>query len=127
MFKKFAKVNPEFRHLQCNGITIRAKVATTNEDRMKGLAGVAALSTNEGMLFDFGAEQPVSFWMRGCTAFDISVAFMTNNKIIVGMQDMSKDAPTHLHNSPMPVRYALEVPKGFFVQNSISVGDKVSF
>ena len=126
MIKKFAKVNPEFKHLQCNGITIHAKVVSTDEDRVKGLAGIAILGANEGMLFDFGAEQSVSFWMRGC-AFDISIAFMTNNKIIVGMQDMSKDAPTLLHNSPIPVRYALEVPKGFFVQNSISVGDKVSF
>jgi len=125
VIKRFAKANLEFKDLQCNGVVIRAKIADTDQDRAYGLAGVTYLPSNEGMLFDFGTEQPVSFWMRG-THMDLSIAFITENRIIVGIQDMYKDAPTHLHNSPMPVRYALEVPKGFFVQNSIAVGDKIS-
>jgi len=126
MIKRFAKANPEFKTLQCNGVIIRAKIANTDVERAQGLSGVKDLSLNEGMLFDFVTEQPVSFWMRG-TCMDLSIAFVTDNKVIVGIQDMSKDVPTLLHNSPIPVRYALEVPKGFFAQNNIAVGDKLSF
>ena len=126
MIKKFAKTNPQFKRLTCNGIVIDAKVANTDEERARGLGGVEALGPNEGMLFDFGTEQPAAFWMKNCK-FNISLAFMTENKIIVGIQNMFKDAPTRLHSSPIPIRYALEVSEGFFAQNGISVGDKISF
>lgn len=126
MIKKFASINPDLKQLQCNGVTIWAKIADTDETRQKGLAGVSALSPNNGMLFDFHREQPVSFWMRGCH-LDLSIAFLTENRVIVGMADMSKNAPTHLHSSPVPVRYALEVPQGFFNRHDISIGDKISF
>jgi uncharacterized membrane protein (UPF0127 family) len=126
VIKRLASVNPDFRRLQCNGVTIWARVADTDKTRQKGLAGVSTLGDNQGMLFDFHHEQPVSFWMRG-TCMDLSIAFLTENRIIVGMTDMSKDAPTHLHSSPVPVRYALEVPKGFFMQHNIAIGDKISF
>lgn len=126
VIKKFASINPEVKRLQCNGVSIWAKVADTDEARQKGLAGVSTLGPNDGMLFDFHREQPVSFWMRGCH-LDLSIAFLTKNRVIVGMANMSKDAPTHLHSSPVPVRYALEVPQGFFTQHNIAIGDKISF
>jgi hypothetical protein len=126
MIKKFAKVNPEYKSIQCNGVMVRAKVANSDTERAQGLSGIKTLGSNEGMLFDFTTEQPVSFWMRGCL-MDMDICFATDNKIIVGITSMSKDAPTHLHHSPSPVRYALEVPQGFFAQNSIAVGDKLSF
>lgn len=123
--KKIASTNPDYKELRCNGISIWAKVADTNETRIKGLAGVASLPEHQGMLFDFHEEQPVSFWMRGC-AMDLSIAFITKNGVVVDIQNMNAKAPTILHNSPIPVRYALEVPQGYFARHNIAVGDKIS-
>lgn len=126
MIKKFAKAVPNAKKLHCNGVTIWATIADTDETRTQGLAGVTALGPNEGMLFDFGIEQPVTFWMKGCLT-DLSIAFLTENRIIVGTSDMSKDNPTYLYSSPVPVRYAVEVPRGFFDEHNIQVGDRISF
>ena len=126
MIKKFAKENPDYKTIKCNGVTIYARVADDDTERAKGLSGVESLGPNEGMLFDFLTEQPVSFWMKNCL-MDIDVAFATENKVIVDIGNMYKDLPNVLHNSPVPVRYALEVPKNFFAQNNIAVGDKLSF
>lgn len=126
MIKRFAKANSDFKTLQCNGVSIHAKIANTDIDRAHGLSGVSNLPSNEGMLFDFHTAQSVSFWMKNCL-MDIDIAFITDDRIVVGIKSMSKDAPTILHNSPIPVRYALEVPRGFFAQNNIAVGDKFSF
>jgi uncharacterized membrane protein (UPF0127 family) len=126
MIKKFASTSPQYKAINCNGITIQARIADTDESRIKGLSGIGSLGNNEGMLFDFGTEQPVSFWMRG-TSLNLAIAFVTKDRIIVGINEMLKDAPTHLHNSPIPVRYALEMSSGFFTKHNIAIGDKISF
>ena len=123
--KKFASVNPEYKELRCNGVSIWAKIADTDRTRTDGLAGVASLPDHQGMLFDFHDEQPVAFWMKGC-AVDLSIAFITKTGVIVDIQDMNAAAPTILHNSPIPVKYALEVPQGYFARHDIALGDKIS-
>ena len=123
--KKIASVNPNYKELRCNGVSIWAKMANTNETRSKGLAGVSSLPDHQGMLFDFLEEQPVSFWMKGC-AMDLSIAFITKTGVIVDVQSMNAVAPTTLHSPPIPVRYALEVPQGYFARHNIAIGDKIS-
>ncbi len=124
--KKIASVNSEYKELRCNGVSVWAKVADTYESRARGLSGIESLSDDQGMLFDFHDEQPVAFWMKGC-AMDLSIAFITKNGVIANIQDMSTSAPTTLHTSPIPVRYALEVSKGYFTRHDIAIGDKISF
>lgn len=124
--RKIASTNPEYKELRCNGVSIWAKVADTDKTRTEGLAGVASLPDHQGMLFDFHDEQSVSFWMKGVNALDLSIAFITKTGVIVDIQDMNAAAPTILHSSPIPVRYALEVPQGYFTRHNIALGDKIS-
>jgi len=125
MFKRFAKYSMGHKILRCNEVTIKVLVANTESARAKGLSGTSQIAPDEGMLFDFGAEQPISMWMKNCK-FDMSIAFITKNGVIVDIQDMSKDTPTRLHHSPISVKYALEVNKGFFARHNIATGDKIS-
>ena len=125
MFKRFAKCSVGHKILHCNGVSIKALVADSELARSKGLSGITQIASDEGMLFDFGVEQPVSMWMKNCR-FDMSVAFITKSGVIVDIQDMSKDTPTKLHHSPISVKYALEVNKGFFARHHIATGDKIS-
>lgn len=123
--KKFALNSTSYRWLCCNGISIKARVADTDEARTQGLKGINNLPDDEGMLFDFHDEQWASFWMKGCLQ-SLSIAFITKNGIIADIQEMSINVPTQLYHSPIPVRYALEVNPGFFTRHQIAIGDKIS-
>ena len=111
--------------VRINDNIFNVKTLVDKESQSIGMMGRTFDNTFDGLLFLIGGDKQ-SFWMKNCK-FNISLAFMTENKIIVGIQNMFKDAPTRLHSSPIPIRYALEVSEGFFAQNGISVGDKISF
>lgn len=123
---KFAKQGYKYGEIRCKGIVIRVAIADTDESRQKGLAGVATMPDNYGMLFDFGEERSVAFWMKGCLQ-DLSIAFITKHGTIVDIQKMSTKNPTRLHSPLIPVRYALEVTPEFFTRHNIVPGDKISF
>jgi uncharacterized membrane protein (UPF0127 family) len=86
--------------------------------------GRTALPEDRGMLFVFGREQVLSFWMRN-THIPLSIAYIDSEGRIVDIQDMKPldDDPPH-YVSAEPVRYALEVNQGFFEERGIEVGDR---
>jgi len=110
------------RQLQCNGVTIWAKIADTDETRIRGLAGITRLGPNEGMLFDFqDGEYERCFHMKGCL-FDIEAIALSSNGIVVGIQHMSYQQPNVLHRLPACAK-VLEVSRGFCSANEIAIGD----
>lgn len=116
-----------------NGKVISVEIAETNEEREKGLSGVASLEANSGMLFVFddGGNIP-TFWMKGMI-MPIDILWISDGKII----RIDKNVPAPAPNTPdnklktysagQPVNYVLEVTAGFSDSNSIKVGDDVSF
>jgi uncharacterized membrane protein (UPF0127 family) len=79
---------------------------------------------DRGMLFVFGEEQELSFWMKN-TLIPISIAFIHSEGRIVDIQDMKPlddDPPSYV--SAEPARYALEVNQGFFEERGIKVADR---
>jgi uncharacterized protein len=79
---------------------------------------------DEGMLFVYPTNQPVCMWMK-FTFIPLSVAFIREDGFIVNTASMSPLRLTR-HCSSEPVRYALEVPQGWFDAKSISTGARVS-
>ena len=125
MDKKLHKYSSLRKAVTCNKVGIYVSIANTNQSRMTGLSHTASLPDNEGMLFDFTQDQSISLWMPNMN-YNLSVAFITAEGKIIDIQSMSKDNPTRLHSSPIPVRYALEVNEGFFNKNNIKTGDIIS-
>ena len=76
------------------------------------------------MLFIFDKPQIVSFWMKD-TSIPLSIAFITSNFTIIQIDDMEPYDVFTIHRSIMPVKYALEVKKGWFRENNIKIGDKI--
>jgi uncharacterized membrane protein (UPF0127 family) len=75
------------------------------------------------MLFVFDRDQQVSFWMKN-TKLPLSLAYILSDGTIVEILDL-----VPLSEEPRPsarsIRYALEVPEGWFARAGIQVGDKV--
>lgn len=104
-------------------VDVGVEIASTEQEREKGLMGRTTLAEDHGMLFVFGREQPLDFWMKD-TLIPLSIAFIDSSGRIVDIQDMQPLDET-LHRSAEPARYALEVNQGFFSDNGIEVGNKV--
>jgi uncharacterized membrane protein (UPF0127 family) len=102
---------------------IHAEVADTDQTRERGLMFRKALEANDGMLFVFGDPDLQCFWMHN-TPLPLSIAFIADDGTIVNIDDMAPETDTS-HCSKKPVRYALEMAQGWFVQHGISAGEKI--
>jgi len=103
---------------------IDAQVARTPDQRATGLMHRKEMPQHEGMLFVFEFPAQQCFWMKN-TLLPLSVAFVADDGTIVNIEDM---APQTLdsHCSAKPVRYVLEMNKGWFAKKGIQPGAKLA-
>ena len=103
---------------------IDAQVAATPDQRMTGLMHRKEMPQHEGMLFVFELPSQQCFWMKN-TLLPLSIAFVADDGTIVNIDEM---APQTLdsHCSAKPVRYVLEMNKGWFAKKGIKAGDRLS-
>jgi len=102
---------------------IHAEVARTDEQRAIGLMARKEMAQNAGMIFVF--EQPAQqcFWMRN-TLIPLSAAFVADDGTIVNIVEMQPLSDTS-HCSVKPVRYVLEMNKGWFDKRGLKAGAKL--
>ena len=106
-------------------VEVRAEVADERAERQTGLMGRTELAPDAGMLFVFGRERDLSFWMRN-TLIPLSIAYISADGRIVDIQDMEPlDDEPPSYASAEPAKYALEVNQGFFAERGVEVGGTV--
>ena len=104
---------------------VKAEVAEKEEERNHGFMERKNIPDGTGMLFIFEKEQILSFWMKN-TPHPLSIAYIDSRGKIRNIYDMTPFSLTPI-KSTSSVRYALEVPQGWFEKNGINVGDTVSW
>lgn len=102
---------------------IDAQVALTPEQRQIGLMFRKEMPHQEGMIFVFEQPSQQCFWMKN-TLLPLTAAFVADDGTIVNLADM-KPQTTDPHCSAKPVRYVLEMNKGWFAQKGIKAGSKL--
>jgi uncharacterized membrane protein (UPF0127 family) len=105
-------------------ITIKAELARTQEERSQGLMRRTYLADGRGMLFIFDRDQILSFWMKN-TLIPLSIAFIAADGRIIEIKDMQPHDLSSVVSS-RSVRYALEVPQGWFDRAGVRTGDIVN-
>jgi len=103
---------------------ITAEVASTDRSRARGLMFRERLAPNHGMLFIFDSKSVHCMWMRN-TLIPLSVAFIDDNGSIVNIEDMQPHDESS-HCAAKPVRYALEMDKGWFAQRGLKAEARIS-
>lgn len=103
---------------------IDAQVALTPEQRQIGLMHRKEMPQHEGMVFVFEQASQQCFWMKN-TLLPLTAAFVADDGTIVNLADM-KPETTESHCSTQPVRYVLEMNKGWFEKKGIKAGSKLS-
>lgn len=102
---------------------IDAQVAQTADQRQTGLMHRKEMPQHEGMIFVFDQPAQQCFWMKN-TLLPLSAAFIADDGTIVNIEEM-KPLVLDSHCSARPVRYVLEMNKGWFAKKGIKAGGKL--
>lgn len=105
-----------------HGFTV--EVVDTDQTRAQGLMWRQSLAPDAGMLFDFQASRPVSFWMRN-TLIPLDLLFIRQDGTIANIHVGAKPLDETSLPSDGPVGFVLEIPGGRSVELGIVAGDKV--
>ena len=100
---------------------VKAEIARTQDERRQGLMHRKKLPDGEGMLFVFERDEVQSFWMKN-TLIPLSIAFIVYDGRIIEIKDMQPGNLNSVYSS-RSVRYALEVPQGWFSRAGVQSGD----
>ena len=105
-------------------VTLAAEIADTPQTREKGYMFRKNIPDGTGMLFIFEEDRALRFWMKN-TPTPLSIAYIDYKGQIKDILDMKPFDLTDVCASGY-VRYALEVPQGWFDRAGVKVGDKLS-
>lgn len=105
------------------------EIASTAAQHRKGLMYRKNLPKNQGMLFIFEKEKPLSFWMKN-TLIPLDIIFISKDKKVVSIAfnalPCQKD-PCPSHYSYKPAQYVVEINGGLAEEFGIKKGAEVKF
>ncbi len=123
---------PGYRKIEVtvNGVQLVADVASTGEQRGKGLAIKDTLAENESMLFVFPEPDDYRFWMKDMK-FPIDIIWIDDDKEVVHIEhSLEPCAPVSFCPTYQPDRdalYVLETVAGFAQKYNVTDGTHVDF
>lgn len=105
-------------------IEYTVELALSDAERRRGLMGRRRLAADAGMLFDFGAAQPIAMWMRD-THVALDMVFADEAGVIVDLIAHTTPLSDTLLMPRAPARYVLELRAGQSAAQGIATGDRL--
>ncbi|BCX16982.1 MAG: hypothetical protein KatS3mg117_0664 [Geminicoccaceae bacterium] len=105
-------------------VSFTIELAITPDELARGLMFRASLPERHGMLFDFGREQEVAFWMRN-TLIPLDMLFIGADGVVRHLHENATPLSEEAIPSRYPVRAVLEIAGGSARRLGIAVGDRV--
>lgn len=102
----------------------QVEVMRTADQRAKGLMFRRYMPPDRGMLFDFGASEPVAMWMQN-TYIPLDMLFIRKDGTVARIAENAEPLSTRTIPSGEPVLSVLELNGGVARQLGIKPGDKV--
>jgi uncharacterized membrane protein (UPF0127 family) len=129
------EINSYETELKISNTKLFVEVASTNEQKNKGLSGRKQLQENQGMLFIFSPETKPTFWMKDML-FNIDIIWIKKNKIVYINSNVpapnseclsanSSCPPLPTYFPPVAVDKVLETNAGWAKNNNIKIGDTI--
>lgn len=119
--------------VQIKGQTFRLWIADENDERLAGLMFVTAEQmgdlpdgTRRGMVFVFGFDQFMSFWMRN-TIIPLDIAYLDRDGTVLNTHTMMPlDDRPNQYPSDGRALMAIEVNAGVFAELGLTKGDVIT-
>lgn len=128
---------PPVAQAQIKGSSFSLKVADNDQARRDGLAGVAEIPADGGMIFVYPEDEERGFWMVGCVT-DMDIVFINSQGRVVSFCTMLKEPlreageseqqyqkRLQVYHSRGLTQYAIEVKAGTWSRLGLSVGDQL--
>jgi len=112
-----------------SGASVTAELALTDAQRARGLMFREKLLPDQGMLFVFDSEAPVSFWMKN-TLIPLDMLWLDRDRVIVHVErnvPPCKADPCPSYTPSRPGLYVLELPAGAAAGFRLKTGDRLDF
>jgi uncharacterized membrane protein (UPF0127 family) len=119
LLKDDSRIDIEFHNM-----ALTVEFADSPDERALGLMHRKSLCEDCGMLFQFDSERIASIWMKN-TFVPLDLAYITVDGTIVDIKQLEPHDLTSVRSSK-PVLFALEMNQGWFANNNIKTGDKIS-
>jgi uncharacterized membrane protein (UPF0127 family) len=119
-----AKFFPNYEKtiISINGFNVSMAIASTDEQRIKGLSGIEELKENEGMLFLFDEPSKQGFWMNKMY-IPIDIIWLDSSNKVVHIEKQLEPCKLFLacpvYNPQVDSLYVLELQSGFVDNHSI--------
>lgn len=112
-----------------SGTKISLELATTEQERIKGLSHRKELKKNHGMLFVYNDSRERTFWMKDCF-IALDMLWLSKNGVV---QDLAANVPPSPPGTPEEEiatrtgtgQYILELAAGEAKRLGIKVGSKI--
>jgi uncharacterized protein len=105
--------------------TFQVERAVAPDERARGLMFRRSMPQDEGMLFDFGEDRPVSMWMKN-TYIPLDMIFIGSDRRVKHVAERTTPLSERSVGSSVPVRYVLEINAGLSDALGIEPGRAVS-
>lgn len=89
-------------------VTLNVEIATTKEERIKGLMGRDSLANDAGMLFLLGEVIEAKFWMKN-TKIPLDLIFIGEDGVVRGVYENARPFDLTPIPAPEPVSAVLEI------------------
>lgn len=122
--KKLPAQNLTLNRADGSTVRVRAETARTDAERSRGFMKRKRIPDGTGMLFVFAKDEKLSFWMKD-TPHSLSIAYIDSSGRIRDIYDMTPFSLAPVV-STVSVRYALEVPQGWFERVNVKIGDRLT-
>ncbi len=106
--------------------TIDVALADEQLERNQGLMDVRSMGADEGMLFIFEEERPLSFWMAN-TPLSLDIMYVNSDSTIVRIYSNTTPFSETTLPSDAPAIYVVETNAGYAVAKGITEGMKIRF
>lgn len=106
--------------------TITVEVADDEQERNTGLMFRSSLGKDEGMIFLYKEEEPVTMWMKN-TYIPLDMMFVRKNGIIHRIEKNTEPFSENVISSGGEVLAVIEMIAGSAARLGLKPGDKVDF
>lgn len=110
--------------VQQGKVQSQLRFAVTDLEKAQGLMGVSGLPENQGMIFMYGEDRQMSFWMKN-TLIDLDIAFIRADGVVDEIKSMYAQDKTTVKSKSSAIRYAVEMPLGWYAKCGVKVGDRL--
>ena len=111
-------------HTSTGDYPFNIEIADTPAEQSRGLMYRQTLAPDAGMLFDYGTERKVSFWMQN-TFIPLDMVFIGADGLVKHIYAKAKPMDTTSIPSRYPVRFVLEIPGGRAAEIGLKEGDRI--